>query len=206
METPAQDLNVLEKKIFQQYNSDGAFETILGIGLLCSSLILFHVVQSTFGGILPILLILVIRAWKKRITYPRLGYVELSAFRQKNRRLQKLLIFTVLAVILVYAAILLFHQGDNDPWLKYVWVVSMSIIGIVVVGITLFRARQAPILYAFAALVVVFLLLVFTKIMNPATMLLISGGAFLIYGLIKLVRFLRNNPPLVGDAAHDPLR
>jgi cytochrome bd-type quinol oxidase subunit 2 len=122
--------------------------------------------------------------------------------------LQKLLIFIVLVAVIVFTAMLLIRerQGVDDPWQKYAWVFFMSVITIIVVGVSLFRARQAPILYVFAAIVAVFLVLVFTRIMDPPTMLLISGAGFVIYGLIKLVRFLRNNPALVGDAAHDDPR
>jgi peptidoglycan/LPS O-acetylase OafA/YrhL len=171
-------------------------------------LILSHVFETAFAGLLPILLVFLGRAWKKQITYPRLGYAELSAFRQKNKRMQKLFVLVILAVMILFTAMLLLRQNEsiNDPLQKYARVFFMSIITVILVGVALFRARQAPILYVFVGIVVVFWLLVFMKIMNPSTMLLISGAAFVVCGLIKLARFIRNNPRIAGDATHDDLR
>ncbi|MDD5088596.1 MAG: hypothetical protein PHI18_07355 [bacterium] len=200
-----QDLERTEQKIFQQYNSDGAFETLLGLGLIVGGMVLSHVFESIVVCILPVFLVLLGRAWKKRITYPRLGYVELAQFRQKHRTRHKIFLFAMLAATAVFVIVMLLNQqaGPDDKWDRVARFFFVGVIGIIVVGAALFRARQAPILYLFVAAIVIFVLLTYLDIMRPATWLLISGGAFAIYGLIKLVRFLRDNPPLPRDTAHD---
>jgi len=205
METKPEDIKDYEDKVFQQYNSDGAFETLLGSGFMIGGLLLSGQFSPPIGGILPILLFLLAKAWKRHITYPRLGYAELTKIRHRQkRRLVGHLLILLFFTLLLAVGINNIQQGNlfGDFLRGNARLLFGSAILVILVLIAIARGRRAPILFVAAALYA--FLLVFALFTNTRAILALAGtGAVLIvFGIYKLVRFIRANPRISGDTAH----
>ncbi len=72
----------------------------MGIGLLWGSMGM-GMMHGPWLPLLPLILVLVGRAWRKRITYPCLGYAEIVHKKRTTRKRSMLLI--VLTALLVLA-------------------------------------------------------------------------------------------------------
>lgn len=191
------NLEVLEKNIFQQYKRDGALETILGVALSFIGLSKFLEEGDFFRTIVPLFVIVFILVWKRRITLPRLGYVEFAPERKKRmtRAIFVMLLIVFCAVVLaVVGSHILEATAAVDPaTIKYadrlIYAGMLSVI-IAIVG----RTLQFTHLYYFAALC--FLLFVITAIFKLSSGYAFGGTglAFLIFGLFRVARFLKDYP------------
>ena len=195
----------LEGSMLQAYDRDGMLETLLGLALLGGGLNLIAA-GGTVTGLLPIIIILMARAWKRRITYPRLGYAEILTIRRTQRKRTVLVILLAICGIAGVALVAGLGSGViqdvggffGQARSKLFFGVFLSVI-IASIGMV----RKAPHIYAVAVLL--FALIVVTNRMQLSggyaltlTGLLIAG-----FGLVRLAVFLKANPRLEGSAQHD---
>jgi hypothetical protein len=201
-----QDLQKLESEILQAYNKDGMLETLMGSMLLLGGINLAQHGGATLG-ILPILVILIGRAWRKRITYPRLGYAEILAKRRATQR-KEMLRMIGLAVLAVAAltviAILAARATNEDQDLltqPHAKLFFGAFISAIIAGVA---ATQRVRLFYFVA-VLLFILIIATDLLqiSGGYALASTGAILLVVGVVKLIIFLRANPKLASYAAHD---
>jgi hypothetical protein len=204
------DLIALENDVLRRYERDGMVETLLGLGLVMGGFVLTSrsAGDSTniIGGLLPIFIFLMAkawRAWRKRITYPRLGYSELIG-RQTRDRKRRLRIF-VLGILAALAAGIFIYAWASDnlgePGLLRRHAGTLVFGGVVALAIAAAgMARKAKHLYLFAVLCYLMCIATYLADVSGGYALEVTGALLLIVGIAKLVLFLRANPVLEREA------
>jgi len=192
------DLSNLERKIFLQYKKDGALETILGLAMMYIGMTKLTDTSGVFRTIVPIFVILFILIWKKRITFPRLGYFE---FTQERRARTRRSVFAMISVAFITVALAIWGShlvesgGAADPATvkSTKLLLSGGMLAIVIASVAGFM--QIRHLFYFAALS-------FLLFAAAAWFAFSSGFAFLglglpllVFGLIRLSHFLKQHPP-----------
>lgn len=198
-----QDIRQLEGAMLQGYDRDGMLETLMGFGLAFGGMNLIeHGGAAT--GLLPLFLILAARAWKRKITYPRLGYAEIHSDRRRQKKRVILLALLTLSGIAGLAFIAALAGGAiqdaesffGQPHAKLVFGAFLSAI---IVGVAI--VQRAPLFYA-AAAILSGLIAAFDKMqISGGYALVLTGALLFIAGLARLFLFLRANPRLAGSAS-----
>ncbi|MCB9368542.1 MAG: hypothetical protein H6507_05495 [Calditrichaeota bacterium] len=183
------ELDMLEKRVLASFHSDGAAETLMGIALGLAG---FHMAAQSDAptiGILPVIVILLARAWKKRITYPRLGYAGFAKRGRTKRLTVVLTLLTVTAVALV--AIQYLPTGS----------------GKLVMGLIVSAAITLPAILKGMRHFYLFGLLCFGLIaastyihVSAGYAIAATGAILLVVGLIRLKNFLDQHPKQMGEA------
>ncbi|GBE30926.1 hypothetical protein BMS3Bbin04_01964 [bacterium BMS3Bbin04] len=192
------ELAQLEQEAFRAYNSDGAVELMLGVGFLLMSLILWDEASTGFVGTIPVFIILGIRAYKRKITHPRIGYAKWGEERQRKIRRGK--IWLMIILLTMAAFVFLFFALDkagfigeqmSDILLPYLFA---PIIGLAFCMIAFIRSM--PHFYIFGALGFLLTILNRPWHIHLWLILLLLGSPSLVIGIVRLIRFLRNHPNL----------
>jgi hypothetical protein len=163
--------------------------------------------DSSTWNLLALLLIFAYMPLKKRLTYPRLGYVKFNVKRRGvNMRLASAVAIGVLVLSLIGILVLLVSGRSSSsplilavrasPALLYA---LFGFIGFGLVGITLGLLRL--LIYALLSL----LIMIAAHWLNLPlwSALLLLGGTILTTGAVLLIRFLLRYPIVEGEN-HDP--
>ncbi|RPH96039.1 hypothetical protein EHM69_02440 [candidate division KSB1 bacterium] len=205
MET--KDLLTLESKIYQEYEKDGAVEFLMGMGLFFASGVLESRGSPAFAGLIPIFIIMFKKAWKKYITYPRLGYARFSESRMLRRKREKHTILLVAAACVAFiflsalAASGTFSSEVQGAFKPYARMVMGGIIALIIIAVAAVR-RITHLYYVGAFALACFVLGHFLGF-SPGIALLLTSFVLLIIGIIRLIRFVRANPKLEDGGVHD---
>jgi hypothetical protein len=199
-------LSSVENKIVQEYSRDGMIETLIAVASLWSGFVFLTKPASPFM-VLPILMILGGRAWRRWITYPRLGYTELIATRRVKRKKAVLLI--LLAALAVGGLIALgltageaTFAGSSFFQQSHARIIFGFPIGIIIAGVALVTRTRS--LYWAAGILVALFVISDWQGVTAGYAFLVVGTGLLIVGLTRLVLFLRANPKLEGADLHEP--
>lgn len=197
----AADLKRAEQAAWWAFQEDGLSETLLGIFL-----------AATAGSIhddglaIPWLLLmffspLILKAGRRRFTYPRIGYAKLDESRQ-SKVLRGVGLYTILAIGAMAVTIALVARADGSVWgLWRRW--SPTLAGVILSGgfIYLATVSAARRYHAFAVIAVglgiSFSLWSTETYTGLKIYLLTAGGALLLYGVGAFSLFLRRHelPP-----------
>ena len=191
------NLKKMEQNAYKLVNQDGLMELLMGA-------ILF-VVSSTFGGassLSPFLAIYVIfikkivEGFKKRYTYPRIGYLKLPEDDSKNIGIG---ILTYMGgVMLALVAFIYLVYGGLSGALFYKWLPLL--IGLIFFGGLQYHYSKSGdkmvLLYIAVALGagVIFSLLEFTEKTGAQFYTLFLSGVFIVAGVYRFQKFRRDNP------------
>lgn len=199
------NLREIEQRAFLTYHQDGLFDIAIGLGIAwfgaAMAYNLFYL-----AGMMPVAIMFLYLAVKRKITYPRIGAVEFS--RQRRETTQLLIFLMVLGFafsLLVGWIFLMIQSGSLPPFLE-VALESLAIYYRIVLGVigAAFAAFFAHLtgltrFYRYASLILaVFLAAHFLDIslpfvLNFAGLVITASGAFL------FARFLQENPvPVEG--------
>ena len=190
------DLKKIERKAWTSYFHDGLWDIYGGFILLGLGLTMVTDQDWWLGvmilGMLPL--------WaKKRITYPRMGYVKFSPQREAKTKKSILTAGIVLSGTALLGVIMFLLVSTNslpqwlDAWLADYFLVLFGAmiaaivgLGAYVVGVTRYYAYAMLVLIAFAA----------SQFFNTSAGLpvTIAAGVILLSGLVVLSRFLRKYP------------
>ncbi|MBZ0264824.1 hypothetical protein K8I28_09155 [bacterium] len=191
------DLNSLEKESYHLHNSDGAVELVMGVGFVWISLMLYGGGGAPIG-IVPVFMILLMRAFKKHITNPRIGYVNWGEKRKDRISRGKSSLVAIIVVLLTFFIILYVFLRKNEglvqlinPFIPYIFALVLGSVFCIVAYI-----RTLPHLYFFGF--VAFLLVIFKSSLhlNLQSITLILGIPLAAWGSVKLMMFLKKNPML----------
>jgi hypothetical protein len=184
------DLKKIERKAWMSYFEDGLWDIFLGIFIVGWGLMMLTN-MAWLAGAWFVVFYTTILGLKKRITYPRMGYVK---FGQKQTRLTAK--FMLLGVILMLLGVLvfwLFNTGSRPQWLSEYFLLLFG--GMIAVVVSLIGYWIGVIrLYLYAALIFV------TSALNqwgniPTKFgLIVSGSIIVVSGLVILIRFLCKYP------------
>jgi len=208
------DIEEVGQKAYRSSEQDGLTPIMVGILLMGVSLAFsFSPFYVYLAPISALLFIPVIAAIRKRVTYPRTGYVRLRAEKPMKKTMIGifLFVFGVMAVGIIGVIILSVIFGDlGDPklWRNRIIQWLPALFGMMMVGAFLYLASKSgqARYYAFASLLVAggiaFSIIDFGSGYTGITLFLLSIGVLsLIYGTIQFIRFLHNNPLPAAEAS-----
>lgn len=199
------DLKQIERNVFRDYLQDGlaevlfgAYFSLLGLGLLVGSVAPFIVFPM-------ILFVPLLRALKKRFTYPRTGYV---ALREGDPGATPWFALGSLGVGLVALVAVLIAVGaiaQPDRWYRWMPILfGVCMAGIFLgLGVRMGLARYYVVAGAALTGAPVFALLPLPgKLDNIGLYLAAVGAVVLVWGVAAFIQFLHKYPLLsegVGD-------
>lgn len=191
------ELDQIERKMYREANSDGIMELLLGIVLFFMAGVWGRSYSSVFLVFFPIYGSRVLEAIKRKLTYPRIGYVK---FKPEGASIGWGILGYVLVVIAVVSIVaFIFNGGNLEDVDVYRWV-PLAIGGIFLGGMIYHHGKSGDpyvYLYSFVTLVAggIFTFYGLESSMRSIEFYLLSlAGFFLIVGIIRLVTFIRRNP------------
>jgi hypothetical protein len=198
------DLTELKEQLLRDYHADGMIETMLGFALLSGGLSLISRTVAV-GGITPVLVILIARAWKHRITDPRLGYAEVHRTDRAARKRRALLVVVALAIVAGFSAVAFALRpdlaGTSDRVARFVFG------GVVCAAVaTAGLVQKLPHLCGVAAGLFVLIVIADHFRISAGYSLLVGGALLVVAGLVRLLLFVRANPRLRGGPPDAILR
>jgi len=194
------DLKKLEQKSWRELNQDGMTEIMMGLMLLMFSIGPIRPTSTIFGAVFFIFGASALERIRKRMTYPRIGYVKLVEEDPKSTaRGMGLYFVIVLAAMTLVIAIL---AGGLDLDMLRTW--SPALAGFLISGGMIYAASKSGAIryYVFLALAVG--LGIAASILNPkgyaglTPFFLIFGMIVLLWGSAMLLRFIRKYPMPAG--------
>jgi len=190
------DFRKLEQKAYLSYHQDGLIDLIIGSIVLCIAI--SEATDSSIWNLIALLLIFAYMPLKRRITFPRLGYVKFNVKRGGvNMRLAGVVATGVLVISLVSILVLLLSGKSSSsplilamrqsPLLGYA---LLGFIGFGLAGLVL----RLPRLFLYALLSLA--LMIGGHLLNLPLWLpfLLLGGTILAIGVVLLIGFLRRYP------------
>ncbi len=187
------DLKRMERKAYMSYHQDGLWDLFLG-----SLIIIWGVSMATsmasLGGVWFVVLLPILVAAKKRITYPRLGYAQFPRGRKARRQMVILLTITMLMGLLVLVLFLTGGPFWLREWLRRYFQVFFGGLMAVVLGcVAAFQAIKR--LYLYAVMIFVSFALAQWLGFHMQFSFIAAGAVILLSGLALLIRFLRRYQP-----------
>jgi hypothetical protein len=190
------DFRKLEQKAYLSYHQDGLIDLIIGSIVLCIAI--SEATDSSIWNLIALLLIFAYMPLKRRITFPRLGYVKFNVKRGGvNMLLAGVVAIGVLVISLVSILVLLLSgKSSSSPLIlamrqsPLIVYALLGFIGFGLAGLVL----RLPRLFLYALLSLA--MMISGHLLNlPLWLpLLILGGTILAIGAVLLIGFLRRYP------------
>jgi len=203
--TKEPNLKEIERRAYMAYHQDGLLDIFAGLfisgwglGMLMDILWEFN-----FGAIMPAILIAtVLPIWiaaKRRITMPRIGYVNFGT-RGSNKIFALFLGLMVAGLGVFFAFTFATYQGGSRQWLDLIVQNGMLIVGFGSLSVCILFGYSMGLkrLYAYGLLAAI--ALVFGHFMGIffAYILMVLGITVMVAGFALLIGFVRKYP-LKGD-------
>jgi hypothetical protein len=197
------DVKQVEQRVWRASQQDGLMEVAIGILLAATAL------QIRTKGLIALWIVVLVslapglEAIRKRVTYPRIGYVELVQ-EEPKKTVRGIGVYTIIVFVAMALAFAIFGDiGDWRLWSRW----SPTLAGVLLSGGMIYAASKSG-----AARYTVFLVLavglgVAFSILFPEPYtglmlyLLTLGGVFILCGAIIFLCFLHKNPLPAEDAA-----
>jgi len=205
------NLKEIERKAYLSYHQDGLLDIFIGMFIFAFGLYILSESDFPIIAVLPALLVPVWASVKKKITYPRIGYVKFGKSTKTRRTKSMLLLSGVLTLLLGFGVFLTItlRRGPLPLWLIVMGAYGMIIAGGIVAAILSVVAYINGInrLYVYAAMFFAmystghFLVIIpgFDAFQKIAVVNIPLGVIILGYGLYLLSRFLHEHPIPDGD-------
>jgi len=199
------DLKQLRKSVESRYTRDGMLETLLG-GFLVLLTIMALAPNYHFVRALLILFVVLLgsggRLWKKRITYPRLGYAKMRDVKLRQAKQSvPLILFAVLALVILilfgYYSAQLSLAGVRQATVPAFGYLTCAFFAVVIAGAAF--VTKVKNLYWIAGILLVLLGLAEMLDFNPAVAFGSGAVVSLVMGIAMLRKFLRENPKVEGE-------
>ncbi len=205
--TKEPNLKEIERRAYMSYHQDGLLDIFAGVYVLGFGLGIYMdmVWEFGFGGIMPgILVVLVLPIWiaaKRRITMPRIGFVNFGI-----RGASKITAIFIGLMVVGLGAFFVFtlagSQGGLRQWLDIIFANGLLIVGLGSLAVCILFGYSMGLrrLYAYGLAAVIALVIGHFMGIFFAHILLALGLMVMITGFALLIRFVRKYP-LQGDRA-----
>ncbi len=193
------DVRAIERGVMTRFHADGIMEIFVGL-MLSLIWVAKQFDMVVFIAILPALMIPVIRKVKRKITFPRIGYVDVKGRGNHIGMLKMLFALGVLVLGVTVFAVAkseILPQGLKDAVNSNVPLVfSLVFAAIFSVMASVLTVKR---FYIYAALTVIFINSAGFLGYSPMKSLSIIGLIMLIAGFTTLRRFISENPILPAE-------
>jgi hypothetical protein len=197
------DVKKVEQRMWRASQQDGLMEVAIGILLATTAL------QIRTKGLIALWIVVLVslapglEAIRKRVTYPRIGYVELVQ-EEPKKTVRGIGVYTIIVFVAMALAFAIFGDiGDWRLWSRW----SPTLSGVLLSGGMIYAAGKsgAARYYAFVVLAVglgIAFSILFTEPYTNLTLYLLTlGGVFILCGGVTFMRFLRRYPLPTEEAA-----
>lgn len=201
--TENKSLEKMEKRLYLKYFQDGIWDMTIGMVLLLFGLMVLADMAYFIGAFVAALSFLPLLL-KKKVTYPRLGFVK---FRRKTVKRVKVGVFGVglflfLAGLIAFAGFGWAEKSAIFAWMRehFMWIIALIWGGaLITLGVITQQAR----VYAFGALLMVSVVLA-DYVGSLGINMAVAGGLILLVGFWIMLRFihkypLQETPPELGE-------
>jgi len=202
--TKQNTLREIEKKTYMLYHQDGLIDIVIGLYALTFGIGVFvdRILELNFATIMPAMMVgIAVAIWieaKKKITMPRIGYVNIG--RKGFNKLFALFLGLMVVGLGVFFLFLLTSQNGRPEWVEmmFQYGVIWTGLGAAVIGSLFAYTMGLKRLYGYGWLT--FALFVSGHFLNiPFEYLLLAVGSVIIAsGAVLLVQFIRRYPLLKG--------
>jgi hypothetical protein len=188
------DLKKLEKKAFTSYHEDGIVDIFAGAWIIFFSIFSMCTDKPWFAGMFPVYGLPFFALAKKRITVPRIGYVE---FSEQRRSLMLIIYIWIAAIFTVFGIV--FYTDNSPSWIyallhdypKLIFGIVVGLLFLVCAWITrIFR------FYMYTILIVAGMVIghVFGPGIRYEYFPIILGVLILSVGVLVLIQFIQTYP------------
>jgi len=197
------NLKDMEKRAHKLLNEDGMMELLMGAILFVSSTSFSGTASFTpFLGLYVVFMKTIIEAYRKRVTYPRIGYLKLPDEEVKDVGLGILMFIGVIMLALIVFISLIYGQVTGV--LVYRWIPAL--VGLILFGGLYYNYERTGdkvnLVYIAIGLIsgLGFSLLDFTDTkLGPQLHLLFLSGVFIVAGIIRRRNFTKRYPVVSVD-------
>ena len=206
--TEEPNLKEIERRAYTSYHQDGLLDIFVGLYILGFGLGIFMDVVMDFGmGVVIIpggLVASMIPIWiaaKRRITMPRIGFVNFG-IRGTNKLTAILIGVTVLGLGAFFAFTITTLQSGSRQWLDLIFQNGMLIVGFGSLAVCLLFGYTMGLkrLYAYGLIAAFALVIGYFMGIFFAYILLALGTTVMVTGVVVLVNFVRKYPLKGGKA------
>jgi len=205
--TEEPNLKEIERKAYMSYHQDGLLDIFAGLYILGFGIgILMDILwEFGFGVIMPgIILVTVLPIWiaaKRKITLPRIGYVNFG-IRGANKLIAIFVGLMVAGLGALFAVTFTVFQGGPREWLDFIFQNGMIFVGVGSLAVCMLFGYSMGLkrLYAYGLLAATALVIGHFVCISFAYILLALGTVVMVTGVVVLTNFVRKYP-LKGDKA-----
>ena len=200
--TKQNTLREIEKKAYMSYHQDGLLDIIIGLYALAFGLgvVADKVLDFSFGVIMPgILIVIVLPIWlqaKRKITMPRIGYVNFGT-RGSNKLFALLLGLSVAGLGVFFLFTLTTFQNGRPEWIETILFQYGMIwigLGAAVIGSLFAYTMGLKRLHGYGLLTLALFVSGHFLGVPFEYLLLVMGSVIIASGAVLLVQFIRRYP------------
>jgi len=188
------NMNLLERKVFQHYWDDGLLDLFAAIGILMIGISWLR--DFPVGAVfVPALLVPFWKPVRRKVIEPRLGLVEFTEAREhRNQRMLKVIMYFGIAVLIL--AIELYFVRDSLPMEPTVALIAglpamlLAVLAIITAGLI-----GSSRFFVYALILVTIGVGGALLDWVPGKILAVAGGIMLAIAGGLLMQFMRENPP-----------
>ena len=209
MVTNQPDLKEIERRAYMSYHQDGLLDIFAGLFILGFGLGIFMTIVLEFSFIIglsmpAIIVATVLPIWiaaKRRITMPRVGYVNFGT-RGASKITALFLGLMVAGLGVFFAFTFATYQGGSRQWLDLIFQNGMLIVGFGSLAVCILFGYSMGLrrLYAYGLLAMIVLVIGHFMGIFFAYILLALGITVITTGVALLIGFVKKYP-LKGDKA-----
>lgn len=199
--TKQNTLREIEKKAYMSYHQDGLLDIVIGVYALSFGLgiVADKILDFSFAVIMPgILIAIVLPIWiqaKRKITMPRIGFVNFGA-RGSNKLFAVFLGLAVAALGVFFLFTLATAQNGRPVWIDIIFQYGMVLIGLgaAVIGSLFAYTMGLKRLHVYGLLTLALFASGHFLSIPFEYLLLTIGGVIIASGAALLVQFIRRYP------------
>lgn len=205
------DVRYVEKRVQRHFLEDGLWEIFVGVVLIVLGS--FAYFQDEFPYMILLLLTLfnnsIMQFFRKRLIYPRTGYVKPVAPSERRRRLLIPKLIAIFIIVILFTAIAILVSKYGTAWFDPIVPWLPLLFSVILTAGSLYLARRSE-LSRFYYIALLYILigagasfLVMTSALTGSMGIFIEffakGMVVIVSGGITLSIFLRNHPLLEED-------
>lgn len=188
-----ENMNLLERQVFQQYWDDGLLDLFAAAGVFLIGV--FWLRDLPVGAaIVPALMVPLWQPLRRRLVEPRMGLVEFTEARERrNQRMLKLVMYLGIAVLILGIEVYFFRDSlPAQPTVALVAGLPALLLALLAV-ITTILIGSARFLFYAVVLAAIGMAGAFLS-WRPGAILAAAGAVMLIFAGVIVARFILTNP------------